>query len=85
MREARAAGASEALITDHTGRIVEGSTSNVFAGQGADELFVCSSIRELLPVVRVDGRPVGRGSPGPTTAQLLRQFRENVNKDMALE
>jgi branched-chain amino acid aminotransferase len=129
MREARAAGAAEALITDHTGRIVEGSTSNVFAVQGADlvtppesagilpgitrrrvleaardlnlpvrfaafdrqtiadhdELFVCSSIRELLPVVRVDGRPVGRGLPGPTTCQLLRQFRENVNKDMAVE
>ncbi len=128
MREARAAGASEALITDHTGRIVEGSTSNVFAVQagelitppessgilpgitrrrvleaatdlalpvryrafdqaslcGHDELFVCSSIRELLPVVRVDGRPVGGGAPGPLTLALLEKFREHVARDMGL-
>jgi len=128
MREAHAAGASEALITDHTGAIVEGSTSNVFAVKAGelitppesagilpgitrhrvlaaaadlgvpvryaafdqttlcdhDELFVCSSIRELLPVVRVDGRPVGGGLPGPITQALLAKFRENVAKGMGL-
>ncbi len=52
---------------------------------GADEVFVSSSIRELLPVVRVDGAPIGSGVPGPTTLSLLRQFRENVKNDMDLE
>jgi branched-chain amino acid aminotransferase len=41
----------------------------------ADEVFVCSSIRELVPVVRIDARAVGPGVPGPLTRELLRQYR----------
>ena len=41
----------------------------------ADEVFITSSIRELLPVVRVDGRMVGPGVPGPITLDLLARFR----------
>jgi len=41
-----------------------------------DELFVSSSIRELLPIVRLDGRNVGSGRPGPVFARLLPAFRE---------
>ncbi len=44
----------------------------------ADEVFVTSSIRELLPVVRVDERVVGAGTPGAMTRALHRRFRENV-------
>lgn len=41
----------------------------------AAEVFVSSSIRELLPVVSVDGAPIGNGQPGPTTLRLLSAFR----------
>jgi branched-chain amino acid aminotransferase len=41
---------------------------------GADEVFVTSSIREVLPVVRVDGRTIASG-PGPITRALHRAFR----------
>lgn len=50
----------------------------------ADELFVCSSIRELLPVVRVDGRPIASGEVGPTSRKLLRAFREKVRRIQGL-
>ncbi len=33
--------------------------------QQADELWVTSSTREVMPVTRLDGRPVGTGKPGP--------------------
>ena len=46
---------------------------------GADEAFVTSSIREVLPVVVADGRPIGTGLPGPITRALHRRFRERVN------
>jgi branched-chain amino acid aminotransferase len=41
----------------------------------ADEVFVTSSIRELVPVVRVDGRTIGTGAPGPISRALHRAFR----------
>lgn len=44
----------------------------------AQEAFISSSIREMLPVVRVDGRPVGVGAPGPITRSLLAEFRRSV-------
>jgi len=42
---------------------------------GADEVFICSSIRELVPVVNVDGQAVGPGVPGPVTRELLGLYR----------
>jgi branched-chain amino acid aminotransferase len=122
MRAARDRGASEALLEDAEGRILEGATSNVFAVLGgtlltppetapilpgitrahvlriaqafglpvelrtlrkaelaqADEVFISSSIRELVPVVRIDGQRVGPGVPGPITRELLRRYREHV-------
>lgn len=42
---------------------------------GLDELFISSSIRELVPVVRVDGQAIGAGVPGPLAQRLLDAFR----------
>ncbi len=44
----------------------------------ADEVFITSSIRELLPVVRVEDHTVGAGVPGPVARALHRRFRESV-------
>lgn len=51
---------------------------------GAAEVFVCSSIRELLPVVSIDGAPVGSGRPGPLTGQLLGAFRQKCMQSVGL-
>jgi branched-chain amino acid aminotransferase len=45
---------------------------------GADEVFITSSIRELLPAVRVDDRVIGSGKPGPVARSLHRRFRDDV-------
>ena len=42
----------------------------------AEEAFITSSIREVVPVVRIDDRAVGPGAPGPLTRQLHRTLRE---------
>ena len=42
---------------------------------GADEAFTTSSIREVMPVVRIDGAPVGDGRPGPAAARLQAALR----------
>jgi branched-chain amino acid aminotransferase len=46
----------------------------------ADEVFLTGSAAEVVPVVKVDSRPIGEGVPGPITADLMRRFREFVRK-----
>ena len=50
----------------------------------ADELFISSSIRELMPVVRLDRSPIGSGKPGPIFGRLLAAFRQRVGSTQAL-
>ncbi len=42
----------------------------------ADEMFLTGTAAELIPVVKVDGRVIGTGTPGPLTAILNARFRE---------
>lgn len=42
----------------------------------ADEVFISSSIREIAPVVTVDGMPIAKGKPGELTLRLLNALRE---------
>jgi branched-chain amino acid aminotransferase len=42
----------------------------------ADEIFISSTLREVLPVTRVDGRTVGSGRPGPLTRRVHEEFRK---------
>lgn len=119
MRQARSAGANEALIVNGEGRVIEGSTSNVFFRLGdtlmtpplsagilpgitrdlvldaagrlqisvqehcptpdelmrADEVFITSSVREMLAVVSIDQRVVGAGAPGPMYRALWQMYQ----------
>src|SRR5207249_8034039 len=47
---------------------------------GADECFLTSTTRELVPIVRVDDRTIGAGVPGGITLELLRRFREKADR-----
>jgi D-alanine transaminase len=44
----------------------------------AAELFMAGTTLEVMPVVQVDGRPVGNGRPGPVTTGLHAAFRKLV-------
>ncbi|MBM4132759.1 MAG: D-amino-acid transaminase [Nitrospira sp.] len=45
----------------------------------ADEVFLCGTTVEVLPVVRIDGQVVGTGKPGPLTGRLSERFKQAVN------
>jgi len=45
---------------------------------GADESFLTSTTREVVPIVRVDDRTIGSGVPGPITQALLRGYRQKA-------
>ena len=44
----------------------------------AREAFMTAASQIVLPVVRIDGRPIGSGSPGPVATALRRDFHRYV-------
>ena len=45
----------------------------------ADECFLTGTGAELVPVVKIDGRIIGDGTPGPITKALVGQYRTLTN------
>ena len=119
-REARAAGAFEAILLNSSGLVAEGASSNIFLVKNrrlitpsletgildgvtramvldlarkrgisveerdvaawellqAEEVFLTSTLKEVIPVVEISGAPVGRGEPGAITDHLLGAYQE---------
>jgi branched-chain amino acid aminotransferase len=50
----------------------------------ADEVFITSTVREIVPVVRVGDRAIGAGAPGPVTHRLHRAFRAHAGGPVGL-
>jgi len=45
---------------------------------GADEAFLTSTTREVVPIVRVDDKIIGSGAPGAITKALLAGYRRRA-------
>jgi D-alanine transaminase len=50
--------------------------------RSADEIWVTSSSKEVLPIVALDGVPVGDGRPGPLFARMYQLYQEFKQKVM---
>lgn len=48
--------------------------------QAAAEIFITSTTRDIVPITRLDLRPVGSGAPGPETRRLMGLFAAYVEK-----
>ena len=46
----------------------------------SDECFLTGTAAEVIPVVEIDGRKVGAGTPGPITARLTADFHTLVRQ-----
>ena len=44
----------------------------------ADECFLTGTAAEVVPVARIDGRPVGSGTVGPVTAEIMAAFHQRI-------
>ena len=40
-----------------------------------DEIFMTSTSRDVTPVVRIEGKKIGTGRPGPVTMEIQEAFR----------
>jgi D-alanine transaminase len=50
----------------------------VAEARAAQEAFVTSASQIVLPVVRIDGEPLGNGRPGPVATALRREFHRHA-------
>jgi branched-chain amino acid aminotransferase len=46
----------------------------------ADECFLTGSGAEVVPVTRIDGRPIGAGEVGPITRKLIDAFHRHIRE-----
>ncbi len=46
----------------------------------ADECFLTGTAAEVIPVVKIDGRPLGDGKPGPVTLDIKERFHKLVRE-----
>jgi branched-subunit amino acid aminotransferase/4-amino-4-deoxychorismate lyase len=44
----------------------------------AEEAFTSSAVREVMPVVAVDGRAIGDGAPGASARELQTELRRSA-------
>jgi D-alanine transaminase len=51
----------------------------------ADELFLAGTTADVMPIVRVDDRPVGSGAPGAITMRLYEEFLTYLNDSAAAD
>jgi len=51
--------------------------------RGADEAFITSATRGVLPVTTIDGQPVAAGVPGPITKRLMALYDELARRGVA--
>jgi D-alanine transaminase len=51
---------------------------------GAHEAMILSTTTEVMPVIEIDGQPVGEGKPGRITRKLQEAFRQMVSHDKAI-
>jgi len=51
----------------------------------AEEVWITSSIRELVPVVSLDGHPIGKGRPGPWAQRLGPDFHRHCVRQARLD
>jgi branched-chain amino acid aminotransferase len=49
----------------------------------ADEMFLTSSTREIVPIISVDSKTIGSGTPGPVTMMLLGAYRSAIRQLVA--
>jgi len=62
------------------GIVVRNGVEALVDPAAADEVFLTGTTTEVLPVVRIDGRDVGLGAPGPLTRRLRAAYLARLDE-----
>jgi D-alanine transaminase len=63
-------------------RVVE-EPFNVAFAKSAEEAFVTATVTEIMPIISLDGAPVGSGKPGPVARRLIEALNALVDEECA--
>jgi D-alanine transaminase len=63
-------------VADADGITVEERRFSVAEAKAAREAFITAATTLVMPVVRIDGEPVGDGKPGPLARKLRHRFHD---------
>jgi len=69
------------LAKENNIRVHEEAFDIAFLNQ-ADELFLTSTTAEVMPIISVDGKPVGSGQVGPVVQKLQALFEEHISSEV---
>ncbi|WP_448523053.1 branched-chain-amino-acid transaminase [Pseudothermotoga sp.] len=69
------------MLAKEEGITVQESLFTRFDLYNADECFLTGTAAEIMPVVKVDGRIINDGKPGPITKTLMKKFKQYVLTD----
>jgi branched-subunit amino acid aminotransferase/4-amino-4-deoxychorismate lyase len=65
-------------VAEHMGLVVKYRPLKHDQLADADEAFITSSSRGIVPITRIDDVTIGQGSPGPITKQLMTAYEAYV-------
>jgi D-alanine transaminase len=68
-------------LTHTHGIKVEERLFSIEEALNADEAFMASATVFLLPIIEIDGKPIGSGKPGPMVKQLRALYVEAALKE----
>jgi branched-chain amino acid aminotransferase len=74
-------GVTRSLVLEVATAVLPVELSSSRLEDGVEECFITSVSREVLPVVAIDGRPIGSGRPGPITREIARRFAALVERE----
>jgi branched-subunit amino acid aminotransferase/4-amino-4-deoxychorismate lyase len=46
----------------------------------ADEVFICGTVGEIVPVSEIDGKKIGERVPGKYTKWLMNEYKKMISK-----
>ena len=73
----------EEILPEHDLSVMEKAFTLDFA-LGAEEAFLSGTTTEIMPIVTIDGKPVGNGKPGPITRKIQQSYKALITKECGL-
>ena len=70
-------------VTRKLGYPMEERAITIHELYNADEVFVTGTAAEIVPIVKIAGRSIGEGKPGPVFSRILEEFKQLIKQPNA--